>query len=77
MVLLDDAPTDFITKLLPQNTDVVTQGRQIRALRPSYLGRQRASISNDSPLPSVLQSIVVAYAKPTPEDMWTDWVQWL
>jgi ankyrin repeat protein len=72
MVLLDDAPTDFITKLLPQNTDVVTQGRQIRTLRPSYLVHQLASVSNESPLPSVLLSIVVAYAKPTSEDMWTD-----
>jgi hypothetical protein len=77
MVLLDDASNDFIAKLSPQNADVVTQGRQIRALRPSYLEQQHALIDTHCPLPTVLQSIVATYAEPTSEDMWTDWVQWM
>jgi hypothetical protein len=76
-VLLDDAPAIFIVKISPQNADVVTRGRQIRALRPSYLEHQRASTSNHSPLPAVRQSIFAAYAEPTQEDMWTDWVRWM
>jgi hypothetical protein len=77
MVLLGDAPPDFIAKLSPHNAEIATQGRQIRALRPLYLERQQASISAQCSLPTVLQSIVTAYASPTPEDMWIDWVQWL
>jgi hypothetical protein len=77
MVLLDDAPPDFIAKLSRQNTEIAIQGRQIRVLRPSYLEQQHALITATSPLPTVLQSIVATYAEPTPEDMWTDWMQWM
>jgi hypothetical protein len=77
MVLLDDAPLDFIAKLSAQIAQIATQGRRLRALRPSYLEQQQALIETSCPLPAVLQSIVAAYAEPTPEDMWTDWVQWI
>jgi hypothetical protein len=76
MVLLDAAPPYF-AKLSPQNAEITVQGRQIRALRPLYLEQQQASTNNNSPLPAVLQSIVTAYAEPTSEDMWIDWVQWM
>jgi hypothetical protein len=78
VVLLDDAPADFIAIMSPQNAEIVahaeivTRGREIRALRPSYLEQQHALVSSTSPLPSVLQAIVATYAEPTPEDMWTD-----
>jgi hypothetical protein len=78
MVFLDDSPHGFVVGLSPmslQHAKIVRQGQQIRALRPAYLEHQRASISNHSPLPTVLQSIVATYAEPTLEDMWTDWVQ--
>jgi hypothetical protein len=77
MVLLGDAPADFIARLSPQNADIAIRGRQIRALRPAYLEQQLASIETDCPLPTVLQSIVTTYAEPTPEDVWGDWAQWM
>jgi hypothetical protein len=46
MVLLDDAPADFVAVMSPQNAEIVTQGREIRALRPSYLEQQHALISS-------------------------------
>jgi hypothetical protein len=39
--------------------------------------QQHALIKASCPLPTVLQSIVAAYAKPTPDDMWTDWAKWI
>jgi ankyrin repeat protein len=77
MVLLGDAPPDFISELSPRHAHIVMKGRRIRALRSSYLEQQRTSIETNCNLPAVLQSIVVAYAEPTPEDMWTDWAQWM
>jgi hypothetical protein len=77
MVLLSNAPTDFIAKLSPQEAEIATLGRQIRALRPSYLEQQHALIGSSSPLPAVLQSIVASYAEPTPKDIWTEWVRWM
>jgi ankyrin repeat protein len=77
MVLLGDAPPDFIARLEQQNSDIAIQGRHIRALRPSYLEQQHVLTTATSLLPTVFQSIVIAYAEPTPEDMWTDWVQWM
>jgi hypothetical protein len=88
MVLLDDAPPDFIDKLFlpsPNHAQqiydlrplylIATEGQQIRALRPLYLEQQRASIDAHCNLPTVLQPIVIAYAKPAPEDMWIDWLR--
>jgi ankyrin repeat protein len=77
IVLLDDAPTNSVAELSPQNADIVTQDRHIRALRPAYLVQQDALTETTCPLPTVLQSIIATYAEPTPEDMWTDWVQWM
>jgi hypothetical protein len=77
MVLLVDAPSDFITKLLPQHAELATRGRLIRALRPAYLEQQRALLAAHCPLLAVLFPLVAAYAVPTSEDMWTDWVQWM
>jgi hypothetical protein len=76
IVLLSDAPPDFIAKLSLENTQIMTLGRQIRVLRPSYL-EQHKVLKSTGPLPSVLQSIVATYAEPTPKDMRTDWVQWM
>jgi hypothetical protein len=77
MVLLGDAPADFIAKLSPQNAQIVTQGQRIRALRPLYLKQQQNMIQTTCPLPNVLHAIVATYVEPTPEDMWTDWAQWM
>jgi hypothetical protein len=81
MVLLDDAPTNFVTKLLGHDAAIVFRivfpGQRIRALRPSYLEQQEASIDTHCPLPGVLLAIVTAYAEPTAEDMWTDWIHWM
>jgi hypothetical protein len=77
MVLFSDGPPKFVAKLSPQLVQLATQGRQIRALRPSYLQQQLAVIETICLLPTVLQSIVVTYAESTPEDMWTDWARWM
>jgi ankyrin repeat protein len=77
MVLLDDAPPNFVANLKRHHAKITSQGRQIRALRPVYMEQQHALMKATCPLPAVLQSIVVAYAAPTPEDMWTDWAQWI
>jgi hypothetical protein len=74
MVMLEDAPADFITRLSrsPQDADICTRGRQFRAQLPSYLEQQRAKVAAHCPLPAVLQSLVAAYSVTTSEDMWTD-----
>jgi hypothetical protein len=74
MVMLEVAPASFIASpwLSPQHKEICTRGRQLRAQLPSYLEQQRAVVVTHCPLPVVLQSIVVAYAATTPEDMWTD-----
>jgi hypothetical protein len=63
MVMLDDAPADFIGELLPHHAKLCKQDRQLRARLPSYLEQQRAAVVTHSPLPAVLQSLVN-------EDMW-------
>jgi ankyrin repeat protein len=40
IVMLQDAPAAFITKLSPQHADICTRGRQFRAQLPSYLEQQ-------------------------------------
>jgi hypothetical protein len=77
MVLLDDVPPNFVAKLLPQDSQIAMQGRQIQILRPAYLEQQHALIMTASALPTVLELIVSTYAEPTSEDTWTDWVQWM
>jgi hypothetical protein len=72
MVMLEDAPADFIARLMPQHAELCERGRQLRAQLPSYLEQQRATIVTNCHLPAVLQSLVIAYAVTTPEDMWAD-----
>jgi hypothetical protein len=75
MVLIVDAPPDFIAKMTPHDAKIALWGRRIRILRPLYLKQQEASIEALCPLPTVLHSIVAAYAEPTPECMWTEWAR--
>jgi hypothetical protein len=72
MVLLADAPPDFVAKLSPAHAELATRGQQLRAQLPSYLEQQRALVVEHCPLPAALQPIVYGLAAPTPEDMWTD-----
>jgi hypothetical protein len=72
MVMLEDAPVDIIAKLSPQHAKICTRGRQLRAQLPSYLVQQRAAVVAHCDLPTVLQSLVTAYAATTPEDMWAN-----
>jgi hypothetical protein len=72
MVILDDAPTDFIAELSPQHAKLCTRGRQLRALLPSYLEQQLAAVIVHCPLLAVLQSLVAEYAATTTGDMWAD-----
>jgi hypothetical protein len=72
MVMLEDAPANFITRLMPHHAELCERNRQLRAQLPSYLEQQRASVMAHCPLPLVLQSVVAEYAATTPEDMWTD-----
>jgi hypothetical protein len=82
MVLLGDAPSDFIVKLSdysgdPRPAQIAAWGPQIRALRPSYLEQQQASVDAHFPLPAVLLSIIIAYVEPTAKDMLIGWVHWM
>jgi hypothetical protein len=72
MVMLDDAPPDFVAELSSANAELTSRGRQYRAQLPSYLEQQRASVVEHCPLPPVLLPIVAEYAATTAEDMWTD-----
>jgi ankyrin repeat protein len=74
MVMLEDAPADFIAnpRLSPQHADICARGRQFRAQLLSYLEQQQTAIVAHCPLPAVLQSLVAAYAATNPKDMWTD-----
>jgi hypothetical protein len=72
MVMLDDAPATFTTWLSPQHAEFCTRGKELRAQLLVYLKQQRAKIVAHCPLPTVLQTLVIAYAASTPEDMWTD-----
>ena len=74
MVMLEDAPADFIARLSPHDAELCTRGRQSRAQLPSCREQQRAAVVAHCPLPAVLLPLVVsaAYAATTPEDMWAD-----
>jgi hypothetical protein len=72
MVLLADAPPDFVAKLSPVHAKLATRGRQLRAQLPSYLEQQWALVVAHCPLPAALQPIVFGLAAPTPENMWTE-----
>jgi hypothetical protein len=68
MALLGDAPADFIARLRSKQSKIIMRGRQLRAL----LDQQRSLIVAHCPLPSVLQTIVTAFAATSPKDLWTD-----
>jgi hypothetical protein len=70
MVMLDDAPPTFITRLSPAHAELTERGRHFRMQLPSYLEQQRASVVEHCPIPPVLLPIVAEYAATTPEDMW-------
>jgi hypothetical protein len=70
IVMLEDAPPDFIIRLSPEHADICARGRQLWAQLPSYLEQQRAVVVAHCPLPAVLQSIIATYTATTPEDMW-------
>jgi ankyrin repeat protein len=72
MVMLDDAPADFIARLSPHHAELCTRGRELQAQLPTYLDQLSATIIAHCPLPDVLQSIVVTYAATALEDMWMD-----
>jgi hypothetical protein len=72
MVMLEDAPVIFTARMSPQDADICTRGRQLRAQLPSYLEQQRAAVVAHCPLPAVLRPVVAVYAVTTPEDMWAD-----
>jgi hypothetical protein len=71
MVLFEDAPADFKARHSPQHAELATRGKLLRAQLPIYLEQQRAAVVDHSPLPAVLQSLVVAYAVPTTREMWS------
>jgi ankyrin repeat protein len=72
MVMLEDAPMFMMNRLSPHDAELCTRGRELRAQLPTYLEQQRAAVVTHCPVPSVLQSVVAAYAVTTPEDMWAD-----
>ena len=78
MTLLDDGPAN-VTSMLPAESvcaQIIAQGKQLRTRRPPYMEQQRALLASDCPLSAVLLPLVAAYAEPTHEDMWTDWLGW-
>jgi hypothetical protein len=72
MVLLADAPADFIILLSSQEAELCERGRQLRIRLPAYREQRRAFIVAHCPLPAVLRPLVAEYAAPTSEDIWTD-----
>jgi hypothetical protein len=72
MVMLDNAPAEFIAKLLPPHAELAARGRDLRARLPTYLQQQWARVVAHCPLPVVLQPLVAAYAATTPKEMWAD-----
>jgi hypothetical protein len=71
MVLLDEAPAEFIHKLSPRLRGVANRGNKLRSRLPAYLEQQRTLLADHWTLPAVLHPLVAAYAEPTHEDIWT------
>jgi hypothetical protein len=72
MVLLADAPADFIAKLSSQQAELWEWDRHLWTRLPAYQEQQRTLIVAHCPLPPVLRPLVAEYAAPTSEDIWTD-----
>jgi hypothetical protein len=67
----------FVAKLSPQHAELCRRGRQLRDRLPAYLEQQEASVGTHCTLPAVLVAMVTAYALHTPEELWSDGLQWL
>jgi hypothetical protein len=65
----------FVAKLSPQYAEICTRGRQLRDRLATYLEQQRALVGKH--LPVVLECMVAAYTMPTPEELWSDDLEWL
>jgi hypothetical protein len=76
VALLGDVPYDFLIGL-PKYARIIQQGQQFRAELPLYLEQQRGVLAANCLLPAVLQPLVLAYAEPTHNDIWNDWVRWM
>jgi hypothetical protein len=70
MVMLEDAPDNFIGELLPHHTALCVRGRHLRAQLPWHQERQAGKVAAHCPLIAVLQSLVAAYAVTQSDEMW-------
>jgi hypothetical protein len=70
---LDAVLLTFVANLSPQHA--CERGCQLRYRLPAYLEQQRTSVGTH--LPGVLEALVAAYALHTPEELWSDGLQWL
>jgi hypothetical protein len=63
----------FVATLSPQHFDLFARGRRLRAWLSLYVKQQQTSLRMHCALPVVLQTIVIAYAlpTPTPEELWS------
>jgi hypothetical protein len=72
MLMIENAPADFIAGITPDYAELCTRGNTIWAQLPIRVEQQRAAVVANCTLPAVLQSLVTAYAVTTLEDLWTE-----
>jgi hypothetical protein len=67
-----EAPPEFDCQFSIEDTELIEEGKRLRARLPAYLEQRLTTLTAYSvcPLPMDLQSIVAAYAEPTHEDVW-------
>jgi hypothetical protein len=65
MILMADAPPEFMRYLRPHHAWIVERGNDLRSKFPMYLEEQRNQVAAHCPLPTVLQNIVAGYAART------------
>jgi hypothetical protein len=70
LTLIGDAPTELTGNFSGQHNEIIDEGRFLRAQLPAYLEQRHAMLASTCPLPTVLQHLVAAYAKPTRQDVW-------
>jgi hypothetical protein len=75
MTLLDDVPPSFKPRLSAEHALIMQEGPLLRARLPAYLERRQLLLVVHYPLPDVLQSLFVAYAKPAWEEKWDSRLQ--
>jgi hypothetical protein len=68
-IILLGAPPNF-DLYFHRHHKLIDKGRQLRAQLPAHLEERRALIVTHCPLPTVLQTLVAAYADPTNADVW-------